>query len=210
VNQLDTLLISAGEAIGSIIARYAAELQSIEAWLDWGYDYEPYADTRPRAALLTALLKNLYVVTNVLHLQRTRFSKALMQAQRGADRLGEANVLQSLGNLALAEGVPSAMHRSIGERLGQAFNLDDQANALWELTLQQAALGAWWQAHALARELGLSMAAKLDGIFAQIEQNLGEEGYQMLLTELHTHAEAWRQEAIETLRRGQETPQAQG
>jgi hypothetical protein len=29
-----------------------------------------------------------------------------------------------------------AVHRAIGERLGQALNLDDQADALWELRLQ--------------------------------------------------------------------------
>ena len=48
VNQLDSLLRGAGEAMGVAIARYAAELPSIEAWLDWAYDHEPCTDARPR------------------------------------------------------------------------------------------------------------------------------------------------------------------
>jgi len=40
VNRLDDLLRGAGEAMGIIIARYAAELPSIEAWLDWAYEHE--------------------------------------------------------------------------------------------------------------------------------------------------------------------------
>jgi tetratricopeptide (TPR) repeat protein len=299
VNQLDSFLVGAGEAMGAIIARYAAELPSIEAWLDWAYDHEPCLDARSRGPRLTALLENLYVVTNALHIQRSRFTKALTQAQRYADhvgeanvrkalgdlalreadlptartyyeaalaiypavgaRLGEANVRQSLGNLALAEGNPAqafeqygaalelhgaigdrlgmgadleymgraaaaagqheqaallhdqslAVHRAIGERLGQALNLDDQADAFWELGLQQAAYGAWWQARALAKAIGLPLAARLDSTFARLEQELGSDTYQALIAELPVQAEVWRQEAIAALRQAHEDTPAQ-
>jgi len=299
VNQLDDLLTGAGEAMGAVIARYAAELPSIETWLDWAYNHELGPAARPRGPRLTALLENLYVVTNALHIQRSRFAKALIQAQRYADqageanvrkalgdlalreddlptartyyeaalaiypavgaRLGEANVRQSLGNLALAEENPAqafaqygaalemhgaigdrlgmgadlgymgraaaaagqheqaallhdqslAVHRAIGERLGQAFNLDDQADALWELGSQQAAYGAWWQARALARALGLPLVARLDSVFARLEQELGSDTYQALIAELPAQAEVWRQEAIEALRQAYEDTPAQ-
>ena len=53
--------------MSAINARYVAELPSIEAWLDWAYDHEPCTDARPRGPCLTALLQNLYVVTDALH-----------------------------------------------------------------------------------------------------------------------------------------------
>ena len=99
------------------------------------------------------------------------------------------------------------MHRAIGERLGQAFNLNEQANALWGLGLRQAALGAWWQARNLARAIGLPLAARLDSTFAQREQELGQDAYQALMAELPTQAEVWQQEAIEALRQAHEDTQ---
>jgi hypothetical protein len=78
--------------------------------------------------------------------------------------------------------------------------LDSQADALWELGLHQAALGAWWQARTLAQALDRPLAARLDNTFAQREQELGQDAYQALMAELPTQAEVWRQEAIEALR----------
>jgi hypothetical protein len=93
-----------------------------------------------------------------------------------------------------------AVHRAIGERLGQMLNLDGQADALWELQVHQAALGAGWQARALAQALGSPLAARLDNTFVRLEQELGRDAYQALIAELPVQAEVWRQEAIETLR----------
>jgi len=295
VNQLDNALSSAGEAMGALITRYAAELPSIEAWLDWAYDHEPCASDQTRGPQLTALLENLYVVTGTLRLQRSRLMSALEQAQRCTDRggeanvqkalgdlelrednlavarerylaalaiypaigarLGEANVRQSLGNLARADGDPTGafeqyraaleihaainarlgvgadlgymaraaaaagqhgqavmlieesleLHRSIGERLGQAFNLDDQGNSLWELELQQAALGAWWQARGLAHTIGLPLAQRLDSLFTQLAQQVDEEAWRQLESDLATQAEAWRQAGVTTVRHSLES-----
>ncbi|MCE7980231.1 MAG: NACHT domain-containing protein, partial [Caldilinea sp. CFX5] len=99
VNQLDEALTSAGDAMGALVNRYETELPSVEVWLAWAYDQEPCAGDHTRAPQLTALLKNLYVVTSTLRHQRSPLTRALAQAQRCSDRAGEANVLQALGDL---------------------------------------------------------------------------------------------------------------
>lgn len=97
------------------------------------------------------------------------------------------------------------LHRSIGERLGQAFNLDDQGNSLWELELQQAALGAWWQARGLAHTIGLPLAQRLDSLFTQLAQQVDEEAWRQLESDLATQAEAWRQAGVTTVRHSLES-----
>ncbi len=130
VNQLDDALQSGGETMGARIARYQAELPSIESWLDWAYAHEACDGGRSRGPRLTALLENLYVVTSTLRHQRSRLTQALAQATRCADRLGEANVLCALGDLALREAnlksarehylAALAIYPAIGDRLGEA------------------------------------------------------------------------------------------
>ncbi len=281
VEELNSDLTHAGEAMGAVIARYATELPSFEAWLEWGYVHEVCTPGQSRSARLTALLQNLYVVTNELLNRRSYFERALNAALSCADRSGEANVLQALGDLALredklgeasqryaaalaiypqigdklgeaniyqslgrlalrendaqaafdfyrkaleihvaigdqfsmgadfgymAQAAAAAqsfvqaimlaeeslmLHRRIGEQMGQAFNLDDQGNWLNQIEEEQAALGAWWQALAIAQRIGLPQAQRLQGIFAQVAQNAGE-GWPQLQADLNAHAEAWR------------------
>jgi tetratricopeptide (TPR) repeat protein len=148
VNLLDAHLRSGGQATGAYVARYDAERPSIEAWLDWGYANEQCGDELSRSARLTAGLQNLYVVTNVLHLPETkrRLESALASARRCGDRLGEANVLQALGDLLLREAdlkgaraqyeAALASYRQIGDRLGEANVL----KALGDLLLREADL----------------------------------------------------------------------
>jgi tetratricopeptide (TPR) repeat protein len=148
VNLLDAHLRGGGQATGAYIARYDAERPSIEAWLDWGYANEQCGDGLSRSARLTAGLQNLYVVTNVLHLPETkrRLESALASARRCGDRLGEANVLQALGDLLLREGdlkgaraqyeAALASYRQIGPRLGEANTL----RALGDLLLREGDL----------------------------------------------------------------------
>ena len=129
-SQWNEALTRAGDAMGGVIARYALELPSIEAWLDWGYRAEPCDAGRSRAARLTASLRNLYEVTGLLRFQADRLAAALASARRCDDRAGEANVLQALGDLALREAdlaaarghyeAALAIYRQIGGLLGEA------------------------------------------------------------------------------------------
>jgi tetratricopeptide (TPR) repeat protein len=130
VARLDASLQGAGDQMAAVIARYDHELASIEAWLDWAYPHEPCAGDRLRGPRLTALLENLYMVTDRLRASRGRLQAALAAAQRCRDRLGEANVHQALGDLALREddlgearrryGAALAIYPEIGDRLGEA------------------------------------------------------------------------------------------
>ncbi|MGH9754741.1 MAG: tetratricopeptide repeat protein [Blastocatellia bacterium] len=119
-----------GQAMGAFIDRFNAELPSIESWLDWAYDHETAKNNRARAPRLTALLQNLYVVSSVLHRKRDRLNRALACALRHADKEGEANVLQAMGDLQMrvadlagaresyAQALP--IYREIEDRLGEA------------------------------------------------------------------------------------------
>lgn len=130
VAQLDTSLQGSGSAMGAFIARFNAELPSVESWLDWAYDHELCKSNRARAPRLTALLQNLYVVTGELHKQRKRFDRAMACALRCGDGEGEANVLKAMGDLLMRvadlagarasyeKALP--IYREIEDRLGEA------------------------------------------------------------------------------------------
>ncbi len=130
VAQLDQGIRQSGQAMGWFISRFAAELPSIESWLDWAYDHEPATENRVRAPRLTAWLQNLYVVTNTLYKKRDRLNRALACALRCGDREGEANVLKAMGDLQMRvadlagarasyeKALP--LYRQIEDRLGEA------------------------------------------------------------------------------------------
>ncbi|GIK75747.1 MAG: hypothetical protein BroJett021_47350 [Chloroflexota bacterium] len=130
MDRLNADLQRAGDLMAAVISRYSHELPSIEAWLDWAYTHEPCTGERLRAPRLTALLENLYVVTDRLRHSRDRLTRALTAAQRCADRGGEANVQKALGDLALREDdlgearrcyeAALAIYPQIGDRLGEA------------------------------------------------------------------------------------------
>ena len=135
VKWLDKALQESGEAMPAAIARYVQELPSIEAWLDWGLEHEPGREGRLRAPSLAALLENIYTVTDRLAREETRarYGRALERARSCGDRLGEANVQQALGDLALREDrlgearkhyeAALAIYPAIGARLGEANTL---------------------------------------------------------------------------------------
>ncbi|MBM3226472.1 MAG: tetratricopeptide repeat protein, partial [Candidatus Tectomicrobia bacterium] len=149
----------------------------------------------------------------------THYGAALEIYSAIHSQLGIGAALGSMGRAAAAAGQQAqavllheqslAVHRGIGERLGQAWNLNGQGAALLALGLHQAAFGAWWQARALARAIGLPLAARLDQAFAQIGQEQGQEAYQALIAALDVQAEAWRLEAVATLRQEHEQSQAE-
>ncbi|HKQ78331.1 MAG TPA: CHAT domain-containing protein [Blastocatellia bacterium] len=138
VGLLDQSIREGGAAMGAFIARFNAELPSIESWLDWAYDRETAKDNRVRAPRLTALLKNLYVVTGELRNKRDRLDRALACALRHGDKEGEANVLKAMGDLQMRvddlagarasyeEALP--IYREIEDRLGEANALQMLGN----------------------------------------------------------------------------------
>ncbi|MGB9873095.1 MAG: CHAT domain-containing protein, partial [Anaerolineae bacterium] len=103
VKRLDRALREGGEMMPLAIARYAQELPSIEAWLDWGLAHEEGREGQVRSPHLAALLENLYTLLGRLGREETRmrYERALECARRCQDRLGEANVQKALGDLAL-------------------------------------------------------------------------------------------------------------
>jgi len=135
VTWLDRALRESGEAMPAAVARYVQELPSIEAWLDWGLEHEPGREGRLRAPSLAALLENIYTVTDRLAREETRarYGRALERARSCGARLGEANVQQALGDLALREArlgearkhyeAALAIYPAIGDRLGEANTL---------------------------------------------------------------------------------------
>jgi len=115
-----------------------------------------------------------------------------------------AGAAEQHGRAALFDEWSLAIHRAIGERWGQILNLQHQAEALWALKAQGAALAAWWQAREIARAIGAPQAGQLDALFGQVEQQIGAEQYQALAADLQAHAEERRQEAIAALRQAAE------
>jgi tetratricopeptide (TPR) repeat protein len=128
VELLDQSVREGGKGIGSFIVRYEAELPSIEAWLDWGYEFESGLSAGSRAARLTAELTNLYRVKARSY--RDRLDRALACAQRCADELGEANVRWALSDLLMRSNelgdareqadMALAIYSRIGHRVGQS------------------------------------------------------------------------------------------
>jgi hypothetical protein len=99
VSLLDQGVGQGGQATGVFIARFNAELPSIESWLDWAYERETAKNNRARAPRLTASLQDIYAFSNVLHRKHDRLDRALACAMRCADKEGEAYALWMMGNL---------------------------------------------------------------------------------------------------------------
>jgi tetratricopeptide (TPR) repeat protein len=178
-DQLDRHLQRAGDVMAAVIDRYSQELASIEAWLDWAYAAEPCRGERLRGPRLTALLENIYMVTDRLRASRARLAAALTAALRCRDRGGEANVQKALGDLALREddlgearrryAAALAIYPDIGARLGEA----NVQQALGDLALREADLG----------EARVRYAAAL-AIYPQIGARLGEANVLQALGDL--------------------------
>lgn len=130
VGTLEEVRLQSGAAMAAFIARFNAELPSIESWLDWAYDHEPCKSSRARAPRLTALLRNIYEMKDVLRQKRNRFDRALACALRCGDGEGEANVLKAMGDLLMRvddlSGARASyekalpIYREIEARLGEA------------------------------------------------------------------------------------------
>ena len=145
VKWLDKALLEGGEATPLARARYAQELPSIEAWLDWALEHEPCREGRLRAPHLAALLENIYTMTDRLAREETlaRYRRALERARSCGDRLGEANTRKAIGDVqsfrkemdaALASYEAALeLYRAVENRLGEANTLA----ALSRLVLRQ-------------------------------------------------------------------------
>lgn len=185
VKQLDQRLHQSGEAMGQVIARYALELPSIEAWLDWAYQHEPCRAGRSRGAQLTGLLRNLYDVTGLLREQPARYRRALEAATRCQDRLGQAHTRLALGHLALrqadlpaaaaAYGAALADYLAIGDRLGQANTIDSMGELAEAQEQWQTACGYYTSALQIYRVIGDSYAAVTTRKLARVEAQLADQ-----------------------------------
>ncbi len=163
VSLLNQRITSSGQAMGAFIARFNAELPSIESWLDWAYDHETAKNDRARAPRLTASLQNLYVVSNVLHRKRDRLDRALDCALRCADKEGEANVLQAMGDLqrrvadlagaraSYEQALP--IFREIEARLGEANVLQAMGDLQMRVDDLAGARASYEQALPIFREI---------------------------------------------------------
>jgi tetratricopeptide (TPR) repeat protein len=92
------------------------------------------------------------------------------------------------------------IYRQITDRFGVMLALNDQGNALWALELHEAALAAWWQARIIAHAIGDSTAQRLDSLFTNVAQQLGDEQWTQLAADLAANAETMRTAAIASLR----------
>ncbi|GIV90284.1 MAG: hypothetical protein KatS3mg055_2802 [Chloroflexus sp.] len=147
----------------------AREWPNIERFLTWGYDHEECRDGVSRAARATAQLKFYWFLLGELGRPATldRLQRALAAAQRAGDRLGEANVLQAMGDVqqfrkeveaALASYEQAlALYRAIGAKLGEA-NVRKAMGDVQQFRKEvEAALASYEQALALYRAIGAKL-----------------------------------------------------
>ncbi|MEM7134442.1 MAG: tetratricopeptide repeat protein, partial [Chloroflexota bacterium] len=156
VEVLANALIRGGDQMGGLIARYEAELESIEFWLDWGYEHEEGINNVSISARLTGLLRNLYVVRSLLSRQSERLAQALKAARGCSDRLGEANVLKAQGDVyQFLKQTDEALRvyeealtlfRAVGARLGEANVLKAQGDVYQFLDQRDEALRVYEEA----------------------------------------------------------------
>lgn len=136
------------------------EQPNIERFLEWGYDHEDGSSGVSRAARATARMGNYWTLTGEKGRPEIaqRLQCALAAAQRAGDRLGEANVLQAIGDVqqfrketnAALESYQQALrlYRDVGDRLGEAnvlaalsrLRLDDDPAGSQHLLEQALAL----------------------------------------------------------------------
>ncbi len=91
--------------------------------------------------------------------------------------------------------------REIDDQWGQALSLKGQAQSFWSLQFAVPALAAWHLAGQIFGAIhAASEAALINSIFAQIQQQLGEQEFAQLVSVLQTRAEEVRQEAVQALR----------
>ena len=135
--ELASLLTSGQIELGVVLT--SLELPNLYYWLDWGYDGEQTTgDEACLTARITASLRNFYTMMPLLRAEaQQRSQRALASAFRLQDRAGQANTLQSLGDLAMrVDDLKGAAQRyeaaltlfsQIDAKLGQANTLVSQA-----------------------------------------------------------------------------------
>jgi tetratricopeptide (TPR) repeat protein len=163
---------------------------------------------------------NLYLAQENPQAAFTEYRAALEIHSDIQDRLGLA---ADFGYMARAESAAGShaqavlladeslnILREIGDQWGQALNLDQQAEGFWALEMQPSALGAWWLAREIFCRIDARNAKRLDGLFAQFEQAVGEAEWQKLAAELAVKAEEWRKTGVEVLKKGLSTDKGSG
>lgn len=126
---------------------------------------------------------------------------------RAGDAPAAAAALGYLGQAATLEDAPAraalllewalALHRAGEDRLAEAFDLEAQGMALWQLEATAAALGAWWEARRIYREVEHPAADRVEGLLAGYAEEIGPDLADSMLRDLSANAEARRREGVE-------------
>ena len=137
----------------------------------------------------------------------THYHQALQIQVQIDNQLGVAAALLQMGRTAQAAKAHAqaidlaeralVIYRAIGDdAFDEALAIEDQGGALLDLGEQDAAIAAWWRARALFEKSGMAgEAARLDGIFINVVQHLGE-AWPPLEAQLREHAESMRALAV--------------
>jgi tetratricopeptide (TPR) repeat protein len=163
------------------------EQPNIERFLEWGYDHEDGSGGISRAARATAQLRNYWTLTDDRGSDATlaRVERALAAAQRVGDRLGEANVLQAIGDVQRFRGERDAALASyqqalaaaqrVGDRLGEANVLQAIGDVQRFRDERDAALASYQQALELFRAIGARLGeANVLQAIGDVQQFRGE------------------------------------
>ena len=137
--------------------------------------------------------------------------RAALQIHRARGDL--QSVAASLGYLGRAEAAAGHLaaagmvfdealqrHRSLDDPIGQALDLQGQAEALWSLGVRPGALAAWWQARELFRAVRHPMAREIRQTFQTLREQVGEEAFADLAQDLAVHGEVRRAASIAAVR----------
>ncbi|MEW5987774.1 MAG: tetratricopeptide repeat protein [Chloroflexota bacterium] len=163
-NQYDDLILEGKIELG--VALFAAEFPNLESFLAWGYEHETAAGDPPvcYSARITGLFQNFFVIFDPGRTQIERYRQALTAARRIKDRLGEANVLQAIGDVqnfrdereAALQSYQEALRlfRQVGDRLGEANVLQAIGDVQNFRKDMEAALQSYQEALRLFRQVG--------------------------------------------------------
>jgi tetratricopeptide (TPR) repeat protein len=156
-------------------------------------------------------LGNLHIAEQDYQAAFNEFRAALDVHNEIQDRLGLGGDLVYMGRAAAAAGSHAQavilfdealnLLRTINDQWGQALSLEGQAQSFWNLEAIVPALAAFYQAGEIFRAINVAAKVTLiNSIFAQVEQQLGEQEFAKLHADLQSQAEEMRQEAIQSLR----------
>ncbi len=198
IDAADSALVG-GQIVAGRIA-LTLEQPNIERFLDWGYDHAADSGDISRAARATARLGNYWMITGERARPEVleRLRRALAAAQRVGDRLGEANVLQAIGDVQQFQDEREAalasyqqaltLYQAVGAKLGEA-NVRKAIGDVQQFRKDMAAaLASYQQAltlyQAVGDRLGEANVRKAIGDVQQFRKDMAAAlaSYQQALT----------------------------